>query len=183
MSRTSFGRIYCSMPNVRTPVVFRPHTSDLSNMRQVFLNQEYGFEILPAPRRILGLGASCGYAALYFANKYENASIMCVEPSTSNFTVLTINTAHYHTIRHAARRYPRAGAGITLPIWQGQAHSSHQDGPQCTYQRLRPCAMDQTNDHMMPATSGREATGKTHFTFRTECPCAPLRTCSLVSAR
>ena len=99
MSRENFGVIYCTMPNVRTPVAFRAHTSDLSNMRQIFLNHEYGFDIAPAPRRILDLGAYCGYAALYLANKYQNATIMCVEPSKPNFAMLRMNTVHYHNIR------------------------------------------------------------------------------------
>jgi FkbM family methyltransferase len=99
MSRTNFGVLYCAMPDVRTPVAFRAHTSDLYNMQQVFLRQEYGFEILPAPTRILDLGAYCGYAALYFANKYENSRIICVEPSDANFAILTMNTVHYPAIR------------------------------------------------------------------------------------
>lgn len=111
MSRTHFGVMYCTMPNVRTPVAFRAQTSDLSNMRQIFLNRDYGFEIAPAPRRILDLGAYCGYAALYFANRYPSATIMCVEPSASNFAILTMNTVHYHTIRrtHGAS-WSRAGS-------------------------------------------------------------------------
>jgi FkbM family methyltransferase len=59
---------------------------------------DYSFYI-PPPQRILDLGAYCGYAAVYFANRFPSATIICVEPPGSNFDSLVVNTVPYPQIK------------------------------------------------------------------------------------
>lgn len=40
---------------------------------------------------IIDAGANVGYATLYFANKYSNSKIVCIEPEQSNFKILNQN--------------------------------------------------------------------------------------------
>jgi FkbM family methyltransferase len=99
LSRSSFGLMHASVPGYWTPIFFRGCTSDVLNMRQIFRHLEYGFEFRARPRRILDLGAYCGYAAVFLANRFPNAEIVCVEPSAANFGVLTLNTMPYKNIK------------------------------------------------------------------------------------
>ena len=98
LSRHSFGIFYASLPEIAHPLAIRANTSDVMNFRQIFLHQEYGFEFPHAPRRILDLGAYAGYAAVFFANRFPTAQIACVEPSTANLKILSINTQAYDNI-------------------------------------------------------------------------------------
>jgi FkbM family methyltransferase len=93
LSRSSFGMMHASLPGYWPPIFFRGSTPDVFNMHQIFRHQKYGFDFKAAPRRILDLGAYCGYAAIFLARRFPNAEIVCVEPSAANFRVLTMNTS------------------------------------------------------------------------------------------
>ena len=99
ISRAQFGLIDARLPTCRFPLYLRGMTSDVFNLRQIFERQEYEFGTVPAPRRILDLGAYVGYAAVWFANRFPEAEIVCVEPSPANFRMLLLNTAPYERIR------------------------------------------------------------------------------------
>jgi FkbM family methyltransferase len=71
----------------------------LRNFAQIFLNREYGFPIPFKPRRILDLGAYVGFAAIFLAQRFPDAEIVCVEPSAENFRLLMLNTSAYSNIR------------------------------------------------------------------------------------
>jgi FkbM family methyltransferase len=58
---------------------------------------DYCFSIPPL-KRILDLGAYCGYVAVYLANRFPDAKIMCVEPPSANFDALLVNTSAYANI-------------------------------------------------------------------------------------
>lgn len=98
LARSSFGIMHASLPGYYPPIFFRGSTSDVLNMRQIFRHLEYGFDFKVPPRRILDLGAYCGYAAIFLARRFPNAEIICVEPSETNFRVLTMNTLPYENI-------------------------------------------------------------------------------------
>jgi FkbM family methyltransferase len=111
MSRRHLGVFYANLPDVATPLMIRASTSDIWNLRQIFLDGDcmsepymygdYGFA-MPRPRRILDLGAYCGYSAVYFANRFPEAEIVCVEPPGANFDALCVNTSVYSNIRRLA---------------------------------------------------------------------------------
>ncbi len=71
----------------------------MRNFAQIFLNCEYGFPIPFKPRRILDLGAYVGFAAIFLAQRFPDAEIVCVEPSAENFRLLMLNTSAYSNIR------------------------------------------------------------------------------------
>jgi FkbM family methyltransferase len=98
ISRSHFGSFFAVLPEITTPLLFRGASSDLWNMQQVFLDRQYDVE-MPEPHKILDLGAYVGYTAVYFANRFPNASIISVEPPGSNFDTLVANTAAYPNIR------------------------------------------------------------------------------------
>ena len=99
LSRSGFGLMHANLPGYDHPIFFRGMTSDILNMHQIFRHREYGFDIVPAPQRILDLGAYVGYAAVYLANRYPNAEIVCVEPSRTNFRILCLNTLPNANVR------------------------------------------------------------------------------------
>jgi FkbM family methyltransferase len=73
--------------------------TDLLNMQQIFWSKEYDFEFSGQPQYILDLGAYAGYAAVYFANRFPSAKIVCVEPSPTNFRLLRMNTEPYDNVK------------------------------------------------------------------------------------
>ncbi len=91
--------MHASLPGYDSPLFFRGMTTDLFNMQQIFQHREYGFDFQQQPHRILDLGAYGGYAAVYFANRFPNAQILCVEPSPTNFRLLCLNTAPYENVK------------------------------------------------------------------------------------
>jgi FkbM family methyltransferase len=98
ISRSHLGSLFAVLPEITTPLLFRGASSDVWNMQQVFLDHQYDMEI-HEPCRILDLGAYAGYTAVYFANRFPNASIISVEPPGSNFDTLVANTVAYPNIR------------------------------------------------------------------------------------
>lgn len=113
-----FNRVKCGIldfrwPGVPSPLYMRCGSSDLGNFVQMFIKQEYGFQLPFEPSRILDLGAYCGYAAVFLARRFPHAEIVCIEPSGANFQMLTLNTAAYSRIRR-----------LNVAIW---GHTSRLD--------------------------------------------------------
>ena len=79
-------------------ILLRPHTSDFSTFRQVFMNDEYGFELPESPRVIVDAGANIGLASLYFSKRFPGAKIFALEPDPSNFEMLVLNTEKHPQI-------------------------------------------------------------------------------------
>lgn len=84
---------------IRHPVHVRVRTSDVSAYQQIFLRREYEFAVRRAPRTIVDAGANVGYASVYFANRYPDATIVALEPEPSNFEMLVRNTRPYPNVR------------------------------------------------------------------------------------
>jgi FkbM family methyltransferase len=85
-------------PKVRTPLYLRRGTSDFSNFIQIFVRAEYSPCFSFYPENILDLGSYIGLSAVYFANRFPNAKIICVEPSSDNYEMLKLNTRAYQNI-------------------------------------------------------------------------------------
>src|SRR6266404_2353674 len=128
ISRTYLGAIFVKLPEINAPLMFRSASSDILNLTNIFSYAEdiskyiygvYGFE-MPRPRRILDIGAYCGYSAIYFAHRFPDAEIVCIEPPGANFDTLVANTAVYANIR----RIPAA----VWPIRARVIASGHHSG-------------------------------------------------------
>jgi FkbM family methyltransferase len=85
------------LPELRFPLYARNGTSDLFNINQIFARREYGS--LPiTPTTVLDLGAYCGYAAVFLADRYPDSIVVSLEPEQDNFRMLLLNSRPYPNI-------------------------------------------------------------------------------------
>lgn len=84
---------------------------DVTTLFQIFFGEEYKIDFPTPPETIVDCGANIGLSAVYFANKYPNATIIAIEPDSRNFEFLKKNTARYINI-HCLQRavWPTAAA-------------------------------------------------------------------------
>ena len=82
---------------VKFPFELRPNTTDLSVFREVFLFRSYDIE-WEFPKVIVDGGANIGLTSIYLANKFPQSKIISVEPSSSNFELLSRNIKPYLNI-------------------------------------------------------------------------------------
>lgn len=92
LSRTKFA-------GLRHPVYIRIGTTDASVLRQVFVLKQYDVACPIVPKIIVDAGANIGLSAIFFANKYPDATIIALEPESSNFRLLQKNVAPYPQIK------------------------------------------------------------------------------------
>jgi FkbM family methyltransferase len=86
------------LPNREAPIYIRANTSDIPVFEEIFLHEEYNFEIDIRPRLIIDGGAYVGYSTIFFAHRFPEAKIIAVEPAESNFQLLRENTSFYKNI-------------------------------------------------------------------------------------
>jgi|GEM_PF-5016603 len=85
-------------PGTKHPLYLRLKTSDLRTYGQVFVSQEYEFELVRPPQVIVDAGANIGLASIYYAIRYPAAKVLALEPAYANFLMLEKNTAPYPNI-------------------------------------------------------------------------------------
>ena len=74
------------------PVYFRPGTSDLFVVLQIFLEEEYACVAHERDVQfIVDCGANAGYSAVYLLNKYPQARLVAVEPDAGNAEICRKN--------------------------------------------------------------------------------------------
>lgn len=67
----------------------RYNSDDALVLRGIFAEREYDTELIAGPiRRILDLGSHCGYSTAYWAARFPEAAIACIEPDPRNLTLL-----------------------------------------------------------------------------------------------
>lgn len=88
-----------NVPELSYPIKIRTKTTDINVFEQIFVRQEYNFPIDIKPKLIIDGGANVGYASIFFANKFQEAQIIAVEPEKSNFEILTENISYYPNIK------------------------------------------------------------------------------------
>lgn len=86
------------LPDMAHPVYLRAKTSDEYIFQQIFIKKEYEISLNRKPETIIDAGANIGFAAVYFANCFPDAQIICLEPETNNYTLLKKNIQHYPNI-------------------------------------------------------------------------------------
>jgi FkbM family methyltransferase len=86
------------VPQVRTPIYLRSHTSDIPTFSQIFASNEYDMTPNIQPKLIIDGGANVGYTTVYFANRFPEARIIAVEPEASNLEMLRQNTLLYPNV-------------------------------------------------------------------------------------
>jgi len=85
--------ININIPGFRQPIFLRNSTEDIPMFYLIFQANDYDFDCDFKPKVILDCGAHIGLAAVFFANKFPDAKIFCVEPEKSNFELLLKNTS------------------------------------------------------------------------------------------
>ena len=87
-----------NQPGVSSPVYLRVPSSDVRVFTQIFIKNEYKFDVNRDPEFIVDAGANIGFASIYFANQFPNARILAIEPEKENFEILVKNTEPYPNI-------------------------------------------------------------------------------------
>ena len=72
-------------------IFFRPATSDIGILQQVFIDRDYEYDLGFTPDLLVDGGAHCGFASLYFLNKFPDMNVIAIEPEESNFSILKKN--------------------------------------------------------------------------------------------
>jgi FkbM family methyltransferase len=83
---------------IAAPIHLRLRSSDFPTFRQIFVDHEYQCAMQREPEVIIDAGANIGLSAIYFANRFPRARIICVEPDAENFSLLTRNVAPYPNV-------------------------------------------------------------------------------------
>jgi len=83
---------------IKFPFYLRTPSSDIPTYEQIFINQEYDFDVRRPPKIIIDAGANIGLASIYFSNRFPNSQIFSIEPEDSNFELLKKNVAQYKNI-------------------------------------------------------------------------------------
>jgi FkbM family methyltransferase len=76
----------------------RGNSVDFTVLNSIFGKQEYDFDLGFTPEVIIDAGANIGVSTLYFRTKYPEAKIIAVEPESSNFHLLKMNTESYQNV-------------------------------------------------------------------------------------
>jgi len=76
----------------------RRNSTDLTTLRQIFVDEEYFFQIKP-PKIIIDLGANIGLTARYFAKRYPDTLVIALEPDSGNFEMLIKNTVDLNIVK------------------------------------------------------------------------------------
>jgi FkbM family methyltransferase len=91
-------------PGSAEPVLLRHQSSDVQVYNDIYVRQEYGWELPVTPKVIVDAGAYTGLSTAFFASRFPDAKIIAIEPDEDNFELLAQNTSHFanvHIIRAA----------------------------------------------------------------------------------
>lgn len=83
------------LPDYPAPLLLRPGTTDIPTFGQIFAQGQYEIELSFEPKIIIDAGANIGLSGVFFANRYPEADIWCIEPETNNYHLLCLNTKPY----------------------------------------------------------------------------------------
>lgn len=90
--RVGLGAVTVTPGEVGHAITLRMGTSDFANYRGVMWSGEYDFPYPGAPRTIVDAGAYVGFASIWFAQRYPDATIVAVEADAENYAALCRNT-------------------------------------------------------------------------------------------
>lgn len=87
------------MSGYRGVICLRPGTSDIKVFREIFLFGVYSCKVNITPCVIVDAGANIGLSSIYFATRFESATIYAIEPEATNFIALRQNVDAYGNIK------------------------------------------------------------------------------------
>lgn len=80
------------------PLSLRLNSTDIETFVKVFIDEEYALPIQAPPGVVIDAGANVGFASVYFATRWPEATVFAIEPSADNFELLRTNTAAFTNI-------------------------------------------------------------------------------------
>lgn len=98
LKRSEEGVIKINYGNIPYSFYLRKKTSDIPTFSDVFYTGQYNINFGFEAKTIIDCGANIGLGTIYFKNRFPNATIIAVEPESSNFRLLQKNTAAYTDI-------------------------------------------------------------------------------------
>ena len=81
------------------PFTLRNNPFDYATFEEVVLNEAYNIPLPFTPKYIIDGGGNIGLTACYLATKYNDATIVTVEPDYENFKILKSNGSQYPNIK------------------------------------------------------------------------------------
>lgn len=97
MSRDGVKELWVS--RYQRPILFRPRTTDIHLIKNIFYEKEYGVDLRDLnPENIVDIGANVGYTSVYFTNAYPQSRVFAFEPEEGNFELLKKNVTGYNNI-------------------------------------------------------------------------------------
>ena len=79
-------------------IIARTGTTDIKLVEKIFFQNEYPALAELRPSTIIDAGANVGYTSLYYHRLFPMADIICVEPESANFEILSRNVSGYPKI-------------------------------------------------------------------------------------
>ena len=97
-SRRSKAPVALHVPGLSHPVYLRADGTDLNCFWQIFGQRDCAIDLPRPPRAIIDGGAHIGFASIYFANRFPQATIIAVEPEAANYALAQQNLAPYPNV-------------------------------------------------------------------------------------
>lgn len=93
-----------TVPGIPHPVTIRAGTADASTFEKMFVWNDYDLDYPARVKTVIDAGANIGLSAVFFANRFPEATIVAIEPERENFELLRRNTQTYPRVvpLHAA---------------------------------------------------------------------------------
>ncbi len=129
------------VPGYAQPVFLRNSTEDIPMFYYIFQANDFEFDADTTPEVIIDCGAHIGLAAVFFANKYPSAKIICIEPEKFNFELLEKNTKSYPNV-----------ICLKFGIWNKSTHLKITDTNSGNW-GFRTDETDQPDNDTVPAIS------------------------------
>lgn len=131
------------LPGYNHPLCFRPRTSDVHVIYQVFVEQEYRpVANLSDVRLIFDCGANIGCTAFYLLQAYPRASMIVVEPDGANMALCRQNLQPFSS------RVTFVEAGVwPEPVPLKVIRGEFRDGGSWSFQ-VRPCLEREHEDFL-----------------------------------
>lgn len=88
-----------NFPKLAHPIYLRGRTSDAHVFDEIFFDEAYKLTNLTKCNLIIDAGANIGLTSVYYANHYPQATIIAIEPDSSNVDILKRNVSAYPNIK------------------------------------------------------------------------------------
>lgn len=100
LARTRRSKVPLALrvPGLSHPVYLRADGTDLNCFWQIFGQRDCAIDLPRPPRAIVDGGAHIGFASIYFANRFPQATIIAVEPEAANYALARQNLAPYPNV-------------------------------------------------------------------------------------